>query len=349
MRSIFVISVLIMSIGIVSLETYGQNKKDFSFKIDSLIESTSPRTFSGVILITKNGKTMYSRAFGYADIDRKKRLELTDNFRIQSNSKQITAVLILKEVEKGKIDLQSPVRKYLPEIQQSWADSVTVHQLLNFSAGITEVDKPLNFKPGTQFLYGVTTYTMLSKIFEKVTGKKYIQSVNDLFKELNMNNSFCFQENQLNNVVNGYINSNNTLTLREHPFQGDYWIDFIPAGGIVSNLQDLNNWDQKLHRGEILKSETYQQMIDCTIIAHHEVFGNKELGYGYGVYVNNASPKYIGHSGKGLGFANLKIYFPKYDVDVIVLENQYHENENLHYYYEKEIRKIVMSSALVKE
>jgi CubicO group peptidase (beta-lactamase class C family) len=57
--------------------------------------------------------------------------------------------LTLKEVEKGKIDLQSPVRKYLSDLPQ--ADTVTVHHLLNFSAGITDIEQTLDFKPGSDF------------------------------------------------------------------------------------------------------------------------------------------------------------------------------------------------------
>lgn len=266
-----------------------------------------------------------------------------------SNSKQITAVLILREVEEGKIDLQSPVRKYLPDLPQAWADEVTVHQLLNFSAGITEIDKPLSFKPGIDFLYGVTTYAMLGTIFEKVSGKKYIEAANDLFKELGMYNSFCYEENKNNNVINGYVNSNNIFTLREHPVQRRDWVNFIPAGGIVSNAKDLNIWDEKLHKGKILKPETYRLMMNYNISSQHVAFGDEKHGYGYGVYVNDKKPiKYIGHSGKGLGFASIKVYFPEKDVDVVVLENQYSEESGLHYYFEIKIREIVMNSSLLR-
>ena len=342
---------LIFSIHLICCAGYGQQKDDYTAKIDSIIQTASPRSFNGLILITQNGKTKYSKAFGYSDFENKIPLAIKDKFRIQSNSKQITAVLILREVDKGKIDLKSPIKKYLPEIQQAWADSVTVHQLLNFSAGITAIDKPLSFKPGTDFLYNVVAYTLLGNILEKVTGKKYVDAANGLFKELGMNNSFCYEENKMQNrLVNGYTSSNNIFKLREHPIQGKDWVGFIPAGGIVSNLEDLNRWDTKLHNGEILKPATYKLMINYTITAQHEAFGKEKIGYGYGVYISDKTPvKYIGHPGKGLGFASLKIYFPERDVDLIVLENQYSDDESLHYYFEKEIRKIVMSSNLMEK
>lgn len=334
----------------VGCNLYGQRTDDYSAKIDSLIQTTSPRSFNGVILITQNGKTKYSKAFGYSDFENKIPLTTKDNFRIQSNSKQVTAVLILKELEKGKIDLHSPVRKYLPEIQQTWADTVTVHQLLNFSAGITDINKSLIFKPGTDFLYSVIAYTMLGNIIEKVTGKTYIEAATNLFKELKMNNSFCYEEDKnQNRVVKGYTSSKNVFKLTEVRMTEKERIDFIPAGGIISNLEDLNKWDTKLHNGKILKSEIYKLMTNYNITAQHEAFGNEKIGYGYGVRISDKTPiKYIGHSGKGLGFASIKVYFPEKDVDMIVLENQYSEDSSLHYYFEIKIREIVMNSNLVR-
>ncbi|WP_425254662.1 serine hydrolase domain-containing protein [Janthinobacterium sp. NFX145] len=329
--------------------SHAEKIDDYSAKIDSLVKSTSPRSFNGVILITKNGKEKYAKAFGYSDVENKTRLRLEDNFRIMSNSKQITAVLILREVEKGTIDLQSPVRRYLPDLPQAWADEVTVHQLLNFSAGITEIDKPLSFKPGTDFLYGVTTYSMLSNIFEKVSGKMYVDAAHELFRELGMVSSFCYEENKNNNVINGYVNTKNVFALKEHPVQGKGWTSFIPAGGIVSNVKDLNIWDEKLHKGKILKAETYKLMTNYSISSQHVAFGDREIGYGYGVYVSDKDTvKYIGHSGKGLGFASIKVYFPEKDVDVIVLENQFSEDSGVHYHFEIKVREIVMNSSLLK-
>lgn len=341
---------LIFSTLFMSGNLYGQPTDDYSAKIDSLIKTTNPRSFNGVILITQNGKTKYSTAFGYSDFEHKIPLTIKDNFRIQSNSKQITAVLILKEVEKGKIDLQSPVRKYLPDLKQTWADTVTVHQLLNFSAGITDIDQPLIFKPGTDFLYGVTTYTMLGNIIEKVTGKTYIEAANNLFKYLKMKNSFCYEgDKHQNRVAKGYTSSKTGFKLAQVQMTEKERIDFIPAGGIISNLEDLNKWDTKLHSGKILKPQSYQLMIHYNITAQHETFGNEKIGYGYGVRISDKTPiKYIGHSGKGLGFASIKVYFPEKDVDMIVLENQYSEDSSLHYYFETKIREIVMNSNLVK-
>lgn len=327
-----------------------KNVSNYKQSLDSLLKTTSPRSFNGLVLITKKGKTIYSKAIGYSDFESKKHISFKDKFRIMSNSKQITAVLVLKEVEKGKIDLHAPVKKYLPEIKQTWADTVTTHHLLNFSAGISEIDKPLLFSPGTDFMYGVTTYTMLAQILEKVTGQKFTSLANNLFQNLGMVNSYCYDDKLYKDkVINGYINTANSYRKTQPPISDADWYDFIPAGGMISDAKDLNIWDTKLHKGKILHPSTYQLMTSYSISAQHIALADETIGYGYGIRINDKSPiKYIGHAGKGLGFTSLKIFFPQSDVDLIILENQYSEDNVVNYHFEAKIRDIVLNSELVK-
>ncbi|MGB1206250.1 MAG: serine hydrolase domain-containing protein [Chitinophagales bacterium] len=327
---------------------------DYSSKIDSLIQTTNPRSFNGVVLITQNGETKYSKTHGYSSFENKTPINITDNFRIQSNSKQITAALILREVENGKIDLKSSIRKYLPNIKQTWVDTVTVHQLLNMSSGIVGIDKPLLFEAGTKYKYSNPAYSLLGRIIESVKGQKYIEVANSLFKELKMDNTFCYDiTKNSNKVIDGYIVSNEQyelLKFDELGFSENGWSDFIPAGGIISNAKDLNIWDTKLHQGKMLKPATYKLMTNYNITGQHDAFGNEKIGYGYGVRIDdNKNMKIIGHAGRGLGFASIKFYIPEKDIDVIVLENVYHEDENIVYHFEKKLREIVMNSNLVKK
>lgn len=331
---------------------YAQQTDDYTAKIDSLIQTTSPRSFNGVILITQNDKTKYAKAFGYSDVEHKVPLTIKDNFRIQSNSKQITAVLVLREFEKGKIDLHIPIRKYLPDFKQAWADTVTVHHLLNNTSGVVDMDKPLFFRPGTDFYYSNPGYGVLRPIIEKVTGKPFTEVANSLFKELNMHNSYCYEIGKTNvGLVNGYKVSKDSVSIFN--FNGlnytiENWANFIPAGGMISNAIDLNIWDRKLHNGTMVTPKTYQLMLKYNITSRHDAYGSDKTGYGYGLRISDQAPLYIGHAGKGLGFVNTKLYFPGKDVDVIVLENVYHEDINLQYYYENKIREIVKNSSLLK-
>jgi D-alanyl-D-alanine carboxypeptidase len=332
----------------VSYQSFSQKKEDdYTIKIDSLIKTTNLRQFNGTILIAQNGKTKYSKAYGYANFENKLPLKINDQFEIMSNSKQVTAVLILKEMEKGRIDLRSPIKKYLPNLTQTWADSVTVHQLLNFSAGIQEdLDKPLLFKPGSDFKYGNAAFSLLGKIVEFSTKRTYSEVANELFKELKMNNTFCYSKSNNQNLVSGYLNNNNTFKMLENKLINS---ENVSAAGIISTVNDLTLWDNNLHKGKVLKRETYKLMTSYSITAQHDVFGKEKVGYGYGIRVSDKEPiKYIGHTGMGNGFLSTNLYFPSKDVTVVVLENQMNENMELGYYFEIEIKKIILNSKLIQ-
>jgi D-alanyl-D-alanine carboxypeptidase len=332
----------------VSCNSFSQKKEDdYTAKIDSLIKTTNVRQFNGTILIAQNGKTKYSKAYGYSNFENKLPLKIDDQLEIMSNSKQITAVLILKEVEKGRIDLQSPIKKHLPNLTQTWADTVTVHQLLNFSAGIQEdLDKPLLFKPGSDFKYGNTAFALLGKIIEYSTKKPYSEVANELFKELKMKNTFCYEKDNDQNLVSGYLNSNNTFKVLENKLINS---ENVSAAGIISTVNDLTIWDNNLHKGKVLKPETYKLMTRYSITAQHDVFGKEKVGYGYGIRIIDKEPiKYLGHTGMGNGFLSTNLYFPSKDVTIVVLENQMNEKMELGYFFEIEIKKIVMNSKLIQ-
>ncbi len=325
---------------------------DYSTKIDSLIQTTKPRKFNGVISITKNGKVVYSKASGYSDFENKIPISLQDNFRIQSNSKQITGVLISKEVEKGNISLKMPIKNYLPELSVSWADTVTVHQLLNMSAGIEALDKPLLFKPGTSFHYSNPAYGLLGRILKKVTKKEYSQLANNLFKDIGMQNTYCYQLNNENKeLVNGYQWSGNKfekVNFDTLGFTNDTWNDFIPTGGVISNITDLHIWDSKFHKGQLLQQTSYENITTSDVPDMFAALSDEQIYYGYGVNICDKPIKYVGHGGTGFGFVSIKFYIPEKDLDVIVLENLYNSNIPINYHFEKEIRKIILNSSLVK-
>lgn len=328
-------------------QSCAQSKNDYKSRIDSLIESpASPRPFNGVVLITQNGKIKYSKAYGFRDSRTKVPLKMKDQFEIMSNTKQITSVLLLKQFEKGNVNLQAPIKKYLSSLTQSWADSVTVHQLLNHSHGIVDTEKPLLFKPGTEFKYGNLSNILLGKIIEQVSGKSYIQLATDLFKELHLNNTFCYSKNNRRNLVSGHMNKDHVFTPVENSFIND---ENMPADGVISTAEDMALWNSLLHKGKILNSTTYQLMTTSSILSQHDVFGKDKMGYGYNIrIVKDQGISYLGHTGLGDGFASLNIYIPGSDVSVIVLENQMSEDSRLFYYYETLIKDFILRSDWAK-
>ena len=347
MNFIFRISSLLSFVFLFSnCNSFAQKKDNYSTKIDSVIKLTNPK-FNGVILISKNGKTLYSKAHGFTNFETKKPLQIDSQFEIMSNSKQIAADLILLEVEKGKIDLNSPIKKYLAELTQSWADTVTVHQLLNHTHGIVDLQKPLAYKPGTNFKYGDLSFSLLGKIVEFSTKKNYTEVTEALFKKLKMNNTLCYSEAKKQNFATGYINKNDSFEIVK---KSKINSDNLGADGIVSTANDLAIWNNNLHKGKILKPKTYQLMLNYTITSQHNFFGKEKEGYGYGIRIIEKEPvKYLGHTGFGDGFSSVNLYFPESDLSLIILENQMNESSDLFYASEFKIKNILLKSDLLNQ
>ena len=345
MNLIFRISSIFSFLFLLSnCHSFAQKKDNYKNQIDSLIKVTEPK-FNGVILIAKNGKTLYNKAYGFANFETKKPLKLDRQFEIMSNTRQITAVLIMKEVEKGLIDLQAPIKKYLPELTQIWADSVTVHQLLNHTHGIVDLKKPLLFKPGTEFKYGNNGYPVLGKIIEVINGKSYSEVANAFFKQLKMKNTFCYSKDKIKDLVSGYINTKGSFEIVESTMITK---ENTPSCGIVSTVGDLAIWNENFHKGKLLRPETYQLMFKYNITAQHNFFGKEKEGYGYGLrIIEKDVVKYVGHTGLGDGFSSVNLYFPESDVSLIVLENQMNESSDLFYASEFKIKNILLKSDLV--
>ncbi|CAI9686684.1 beta-lactamase family protein [Elizabethkingia anophelis] len=326
----------------------GQKNKNYKSEIDSIVIATQPIEFNGVVMIAQNGKLKYSIARGFKDFEKKIPLNtMTDQYEIMSNSKQITAVLLLQQVDSGIIDLQSPIRKYLPELTQKWADTVTVHQLLNHTHGITDTEKPLAFKPGTRFKYGNLSYIMLGKILENKTGQAYKQLAEGLFRKLKMSNTYCYDKNNKHNLVSAYMNKDNNFVKTKGSFLND---DILPAAGIISTPHDLALWNDALYKGRLLKPQTLKQMLTPSTSSQHQVFGEKEMGFGYNVrIIDEAGLHYYGVTGLGDGFTCLNLYFPDTDVSLIILENQMPEKSEYWSYKEAAIKNAFLKSSLVRK
>ena len=126
------ISLLILTFALLtSCKKNGQDNKknyaDLNSKIDSIISESN---FNGVISVSTDSIDIYSKAVGYSDLESKTQIGFEDQFVIGSISKQITAVLILREYEKGNLALDDKINKYLKGINQPWSEKVTVHHLL---------------------------------------------------------------------------------------------------------------------------------------------------------------------------------------------------------------------------
>lgn len=318
---------------------FGQ-QNDIEKQLDSLFLLKTAKPFNGIVLISQNGQVKYLKTYGYSDIDQKEPLKLNDQFVVGSISKQFTAVLVLREFEKGRIELNTPIRKYLPELTQSWADTVTIHHLLTHTHGITGLDKPTSFKVGSQYSYSQIGYDLLAKIVEKTSDISFAELSRRLFEECRMENTFHPDINKYSNLVKGYTESESG----ELEYETETFQNYVAAGSFISTAEDLNTWNDLFYGGKLLKNKTMKMLKTKQkgAVRDHPIFGITE--YGYGITVDTKENiLQLGQTGFAPGFVSMNFYFPKTKTSVILLQNTAYETNDLKkaFYYHTETWKII--------
>jgi D-alanyl-D-alanine carboxypeptidase len=328
---------------------YSFSQVDLGKSIDSLVRVTSPRFFNGVILISKNGSSIYEKSHGYSDLKKKTSLKIDDQFLIGSISKQFTSTLVLREIQAGHIEALQTIRYHLPDFKPRWADSVTVQQLLNHTSGITDWNKNLTYEPGSKFSYSNINYAILGQIIEKTVGQTYAALTADLFESCKMKSSTVppglGRTSNARKLVKGHSETSNEkyqeeniLDLLDLPMMG------VPASGMISTAGDLTKWMYCLNSKKLLADSTYQMMINNAVIRPHR-WG--ELQYADGIQVDQLDGiAELSMSGYVPGFISTMIYYPKTKISMVILENISPSPSDMNrvFYFHDQIRRIVRTS-----
>lgn len=309
-------------------------------RLDSIATQDVPKGAPGIATgIVNNGKIVYERVVGYANLVDSTLITRNTRFNIASNGKQFTALAILVLIDEKKISLTDDIRKYLPTIYPRQNSKITVENLLNHTSGIRDVydlwslkgltwwehsftnkdaleliekQQELNFDPGSKYSYSNTNYILLTAIIEKVTGISFVAYTNDLFKKLNMPNT-SFEDNYKKirgPLAKAYFNFNKWTTYN--------WIwNACGDGNIFSTLADQLQWEQILQgstdnniKRQIL--ERSQQLTDNSTI--------KNYGYGleFGTY---KGLDYKFHEGATGAWKATVTRFPSKETSIITLTN----------------------------
>ncbi len=319
------------------------NIDSLAISLDKAIASQKVRPLNGSVIVANDERILYQKAAGLAD--EKNPVELDHKFIIASVSKQITAALVLREHEKGTIDIDAPIGNYFPELQMTWKDSVTVHHLLSHTSGIVALNKPLKSIPGERFAYSNLGYIMLGQLLERIHHKKYGEITQELFALCGMQNSLPKPANnlleikhQVNHLAQGYYEDKKRRMQLRTKFDN---LAFNPTGGIISNVFDLWQWNRCLHLDTlVLHKETLDRMLTPYCDRKYRL-GN--LGYGYGIHVTETDGVIeIFHGGFIKGYISSLYYYPQAKITVAILENKsLRGSGNRVYYVQDLVRKIV--------
>lgn len=276
--------------------------------------------FNGSIAVFKDSLPLYRKESGYSDFKRKNKIDSNTVFAIGSVSKQFTAVLILLQMEQGKLNVTDKASKYLKEFQNKEYENITIHQLLNHTSGLNLMGGKLMFKSGSDFFYSNDGFNALGKIVEKVSGKSYDDNVQELFKKTGMTHSSTGDIFKGAHFASAYLgNANASEEVPNMPKRLGGKEIGTPAGGVLSTIQDLHIWNNALYGGKILKPETLKLFMAKSAERRHAIFG--KMGYAYGIMLNIGKPNSYFHSGYIKGSPSLNIYYPDTKTSVIILSN----------------------------
>lgn len=289
-------------------------------------------------LVSKNGKIVYKKAFGLANVELNVPMQSDNVFRIGSITKQITAVAILQLMEQGKLNLQDEITKFIPDYPTQ-GTKITIEHLLTHTSGIRNFstirdtvqfgrldqspkqminhfkNQPMRFAPGTRWEYSNSGYFLLGYIIEQITGMSYAQYIEEkFFKPLGMNNSLYANDIRIvKNRAAGYakpdkVLENASFVSLTQPYA---------AGSVQSSVEDLFKWQQAVQSYKLIKKETLDKAWSRYILTD----GNP-TSYGYGWrqgYIQGSAS--LWHGGLIQGYMTMAMYLPEQDVFVTVLTN----------------------------
>ncbi|MDO9255614.1 MAG: serine hydrolase [Bacteroidales bacterium] len=310
----------------------------FDKLVDQIFKSAHAGTTSGVsVLVSQDGKIIYEKGFGYADVGNKVPVSPDTKFRIGSITKQFIATCILKLQEQGKLSIQDKLSKYIPGFPRG--DEVTICHLLTHTSGIhaytnrpdflkyltmpitsaalvdTIKAYPYDFNPGDKYQYNNSGFFLLGYILEKLSGKSLAVYLNEtLFKPLGMNNTGIYETTRLlDNEAYGYSYSNDTI------FKAVNW-DMSWAGGagaLYSTAKDLYTWNEAVFNGKVLSDESLKAAFTKT-----ELNNKEKIDYGFGWSLGELrGNKLISHGGGLHGFLSDLERQPEKKVTIVVLCN----------------------------
>lgn len=267
-------------------------------------------SFSGTVLVAKDGKPVFKNAYGLADREKKTANQLDTQFRIGSMNKMLTAVSVVQLVQAGRIKLTDPLGKYLPDYpNKELASKVTIHHLLTHSGGTgdffgPEFDKHrlelrtlqdyvklygqrgVEFEPGSKWAYSNYGFLLLGVLIEKVSGQSYYDYVAEhVCKPAGMTLTASLSEDQ---VVPGRSVG---YTHMRPPGSGggadpQEWrpnTDTLPyrgtsAGGGYSTVEDLFRFAMALQNHKLLDAEHTELLTTGKV----DTGGGEKYAYGFG-------------------------------------------------------------------
>lgn len=330
---------------------YGQEKKDATFesRLNHYIEKTMklydvPGVAVGII---RDGKIFFKKGYGLANITSGQKVNTGTMFNLASVSKSFTATAVMQLAEKGLIQLDDPVSKYIPyfKLRDNRYQAITIRMLLNHTSGIPTMykaeygyespefdpqalkryiqklsDKTMEFNPGEKHAYSNNGFAILAALIESVSEMPFEQYMKkNVLDPVGMkHSSFFFPEIKTSNIALPHILGKGFRYTINSYFPVNRWA--ASSGGLFSSIDEMCNWlliclNKGIFKGNrILTEKSFQKM--------WAVSSKKNARMGLGWFIDDWLGKtLISHPGGGLGYSAECCLLPESNLGVVVLCN----------------------------
>jgi CubicO group peptidase (beta-lactamase class C family) len=308
-------------------------------RIDAVMaEIYKPGEPGAAIIVRKDGRTIFRKGYGMADMELGVPVEPDMVFRLGSITKQFTAVSILMLAEQGKLSLQDEITKFLPDLPTQ-GRTITIEHLLTHTSGLKSYtnlsewlplwrkdmtvreiidltrDKPMEFAPGERWNYNNTGYVLLGAVIEKVSGLTYEDYVNKMmFGPLGLKHSYYGNaERIIPRRIPGY-------QMGKDGFVNAPYLSMTQpyaAGSILSSVDDLAIWNDAVFSGKLIKKEWLDKAF-----TPYPLKNGESTGYGFGWFIANyQGHRIIEHGGGIHGFSTYEMTLPEDRIFLAILTN----------------------------
>ena len=325
---------------------------ELDHKIQSLMNAASVQGLA--ITIFNNREAVYKKTFGYKRIDTKEPIQTSTNIYGASLSKPVFAVLVLKLVEEGVLDLDKPLQEYLPKPiydytpTKKWHDNytdlrtdslyrkITARMCLDHTTGFSnwrwyETDQKLrvNFTPGTKYNYSGEGMVYLQVVLEHLLGTSLEELMQKkIFIPLHMDrSSYQWQTKFEDDYCVGHQSTGKL-------YEKDKDNDARAASTLETTLDDYTKFTEAVLKGTLLKKQTTKEMFSPQIrlrsiqqfgpLQFRDSTGNDAIQLSYGLgWGLLQSPYGTGafKEGHGDGFQHYTILFPKTGIGIVIMTN----------------------------
>jgi CubicO group peptidase (beta-lactamase class C family) len=291
------------------------------------------------VAVARDGKIIYSKGFGHADLEQDAHNAPNTVFHIASVSKQFTAFSIAMLVDQGKISLDDDIRKYIPEMHD-FGTPITIRHLVHHTSGLRDQwnllamagwrlddvitlpqimrvlsrQRDLNFKPGEQHTYCNTGYTLMAEIVSRVTKKPFPQwAKENIFDPLKMNSTQFYDDHEriVPNRAYSYYRPDSVYKKRVLSYAN------VGATSLFTTVEDLSKWGDNFYT-KTVGNDNVMKMMEQPFILNNGDTVDYAFGQAPGMYKGQ---KIWTHNGADAGFRSQLLRFPDQRLSISVLSN----------------------------